>query len=194
MGNHTSKTPAPRVSIVVVEYSKRRRTASALTCCNLAILAKLQMILQSGHMPSVLQQLCRLPFNYFSDKALRAILLPTLLACCHGNPANRDVLQKEMSYQVYIVNIRCQYRREYLKSFRLICNSDRGENRPKWDALSYLSHADGGGLRQQRRRPGRSSCSVGASRSQTLKINETSAVKARSVAFITGGFCCCCFP
>ena len=59
------------------------------------------MILQSGHMPSVLQQLCRLPFGYFSDKALRAILLPTLLACCHDNPANRAVLQKEMSYQVY---------------------------------------------------------------------------------------------
>jgi hypothetical protein len=52
-------------------------------------------------MPSVLQQLCRLPFGYFSDKALRAILLPTLLACCHDNPANRVVLQKEMSYQVY---------------------------------------------------------------------------------------------
>ncbi|XP_057369813.1 S phase cyclin A-associated protein in the endoplasmic reticulum-like [Daphnia carinata] len=59
-----------------------------------------QMILQSGHMPSVLQQLCRLPFGYFSDKALRAILLPTLLACCHDNPANRVVLQKEMSYQM----------------------------------------------------------------------------------------------
>lgn len=58
------------------------------------------MILQSGHMPSVLQQLCRLPFGYFSDKSLRAILLPTLLACCHDNPANRAVLQKEMSYQV----------------------------------------------------------------------------------------------
>ena len=58
------------------------------------------MILQSGHMPSVLQQLCRLPFGYFSDKSLRAILLPTLLACCHDNAANRAVLQKEMSYQV----------------------------------------------------------------------------------------------
>lgn len=58
------------------------------------------MILQSGHMPSVLQQLCRLPFGYFSDRALRAVLLPTLLACCHDNPANRLILQKEMSYQV----------------------------------------------------------------------------------------------
>lgn len=104
-----------------------------------------QMILQSGHMPSVLQQLCRLPFSYFSDKALRAILLPTLLACCHDNPANRDVLQKEMSYQVRRgghVNIQ--------KSFRwLICNAD-AVTVPKWGALSCcLSHADGGGLRQR---------------------------------------------
>jgi hypothetical protein len=77
------------------------------------------MILQSGHMPSVLQQLCRLPFGYFSDKSLRAILLPSLLACCHDNPANRAVLQKEMSYQV---------RSLYIPPFiphRLFCKSNR---------------------------------------------------------------------
>ena len=59
-----------------------------------------QMILQSGHMPSVLQQLCRLPFQYFSEKQLQAVLFPTLLACCHGNASNRAILEKEMSYQV----------------------------------------------------------------------------------------------
>jgi hypothetical protein len=59
-----------------------------------------QMILQSGHMPSVLQQLCRLPFQYFSEKKLQAVLFPTLLACCHDNQSNRIILEKEMSYQV----------------------------------------------------------------------------------------------
>ena len=58
------------------------------------------MILQSGHMPSVLQQLCRLPFQYFSEKKLQAVLFPTLLACCHDNQSNRIILEKEMSYQV----------------------------------------------------------------------------------------------
>ena len=67
------------------------------------------MILQSGHMPSVLQQLCRLPFNYFSDKTLQAVLFPTLVACCHGSPSNQSILTKEMSYQViddgFVINL-----------------------------------------------------------------------------------------
>jgi len=57
-----------------------------------------QMMVQSGHQPSVLQQLCNLPFPYFSQPNLKEILFPTLLACCHENKENVVVLSQEMSW------------------------------------------------------------------------------------------------
>jgi hypothetical protein len=58
------------------------------------------MMIQSGYMPTVLQQLCNLPFQYFSNPSLSCLLFPTLLACCSGNQQNRDILEQEVSYQV----------------------------------------------------------------------------------------------
>ncbi|XP_042882027.1 S phase cyclin A-associated protein in the endoplasmic reticulum-like isoform X3 [Penaeus japonicus] len=59
-----------------------------------------QMVIQSGEMPSVLQQLCNLPWQYFSEPRLTAVLFPTLLACSLGNHDNMLILQQEMSFQV----------------------------------------------------------------------------------------------
>ncbi|CAL4114157.1 unnamed protein product, partial [Meganyctiphanes norvegica] len=59
-----------------------------------------QMVIQSGEMPSVLQQLCDLPWPYFSEPHLTTVLFPTLLACCTDNDQNMHILQQEMSFQV----------------------------------------------------------------------------------------------
>nr|XP_045611735.1 S phase cyclin A-associated protein in the endoplasmic reticulum-like isoform X1 [Procambarus clarkii]XP_045611736.1 S phase cyclin A-associated protein in the endoplasmic reticulum-like isoform X1 [Procambarus clarkii]XP_045611737.1 S phase cyclin A-associated protein in the endoplasmic reticulum-like isoform X1 [Procambarus clarkii] len=59
-----------------------------------------QMVIQSGEVPSVLQQLCNLPWQYFSEPNLTAVLFPTLLACCLHNHDNMIILQQEMSFQV----------------------------------------------------------------------------------------------
>ncbi|XP_059161498.1 S phase cyclin A-associated protein in the endoplasmic reticulum-like isoform X2 [Physella acuta] len=56
-----------------------------------------QVIIQSGQPPTVLQQLCALPFQYFSDPRLVAVLLPTLICCCFNNNSNRDILEQELS-------------------------------------------------------------------------------------------------
>uniref|UniRef100_UPI00358E2B04 S phase cyclin A-associated protein in the endoplasmic reticulum isoform X1 n=2 Tax=Myxine glutinosa TaxID=7769 RepID=UPI00358E2B04 len=56
-----------------------------------------QLMVQSGRQPTVLQQLCMLPFHYFSNLGLRRILLPTLIAAAFRNPLNRGILEQELS-------------------------------------------------------------------------------------------------
>ncbi|XP_037082279.1 LOW QUALITY PROTEIN: S phase cyclin A-associated protein in the endoplasmic reticulum-like [Pollicipes pollicipes] len=59
-----------------------------------------QMVIQKGNMPTVLQQLLTLPFSYFSDPTLTAVLFPTLLACSFDNAQTRAILQEELSFQI----------------------------------------------------------------------------------------------
>ena len=56
-----------------------------------------QVIIQSGQPPTVLQQLCALPFPYFSDARLMNVLFPTLVSCCYLVVRNREILQQELS-------------------------------------------------------------------------------------------------
>ncbi|XP_077988787.1 S phase cyclin A-associated protein in the endoplasmic reticulum-like [Glandiceps talaboti] len=56
-----------------------------------------QFIVQSGRTPTLLQQLCSLPFQYFSDPRLMNVLFPTLIACCYNNVATKKILEQEMS-------------------------------------------------------------------------------------------------
>lgn len=61
------------------------------------LLLYFQVIVQSGRHPTVLQKLCQLPFQYFSDPRLIRVLFPTLIAACYNNPQNKIILEQEMS-------------------------------------------------------------------------------------------------
>ncbi|XP_056020838.1 S phase cyclin A-associated protein in the endoplasmic reticulum-like isoform X2 [Ostrea edulis] len=56
-----------------------------------------QIVIQSGQSPTVLQQMCSLPFQYFSDPRLTGVLFPTLIACCYNNKSNTAILEQELS-------------------------------------------------------------------------------------------------
>ncbi|CAK8676515.1 unnamed protein product [Clavelina lepadiformis] len=56
-----------------------------------------QDLVDSGAQPTVLQQLCLLPFAYFSSPALMDILFPTLISCCYDNDANLAMFEQEAS-------------------------------------------------------------------------------------------------
>lgn len=53
--------------------------------------------MELGTPPTILQQLCNLPFNYFSDNKLICVLYPTLVCYCYGNEKNKSVLATEVS-------------------------------------------------------------------------------------------------
>jgi hypothetical protein len=59
-----------------------------------------QIKIELGTPPTILQQLCNLPFNYFADKRLIDILFPTLISFCFINEKNTIVLTSELSSQM----------------------------------------------------------------------------------------------
>ncbi|XP_050542280.1 S phase cyclin A-associated protein in the endoplasmic reticulum [Daktulosphaira vitifoliae] len=59
-----------------------------------------QSMLQSGPSPTVLQLLCNLPFQYFSNPTLISVLFPTLLACCSNNAHNRALVETEICFDL----------------------------------------------------------------------------------------------
>nr|XP_004660482.2 S phase cyclin A-associated protein in the endoplasmic reticulum isoform X2 [Jaculus jaculus] len=56
-----------------------------------------QVVVQSGRRPTVLQKLCQLPFQYFSDPRRVKVLFPSLIAACYNNLQNKVILEQEMS-------------------------------------------------------------------------------------------------
>ncbi|XP_067871611.1 S phase cyclin A-associated protein in the endoplasmic reticulum isoform X2 [Heterodontus francisci] len=66
-----------------------------------------QVTVQSGRHPTVLQKLCQLPFQYFSDQRLIKVLFPTLITACYNNPQNKVILEQEMSCILLATFIQC---------------------------------------------------------------------------------------
>lgn len=56
-----------------------------------------QLFLQCGRGPSILHQLCTLPFGYFSDPKLRTILFPTLISICFKNLENKEIVSQDLN-------------------------------------------------------------------------------------------------
>uniref|UniRef100_A0A914XVD8 Uncharacterized protein n=1 Tax=Plectus sambesii TaxID=2011161 RepID=A0A914XVD8_9BILA len=73
----------PRLLVAVGHFAAVSQRAQALT------------VLGGQH--SIVQQLCVLPFRYFSDPALMRLLFPTLIACCFRRPTAVSLLKQELS-------------------------------------------------------------------------------------------------
>lgn len=54
-----------------------------------------------GWQRSLLTYLCSLPFVYFSNSALTAILMPTLIAICFQNKLAVDLIKPTLSTKVF---------------------------------------------------------------------------------------------
>ncbi|XP_054932953.1 S phase cyclin A-associated protein in the endoplasmic reticulum isoform X4 [Dermacentor andersoni] len=87
-----------------------------------------QAVIQSGEQPTLLQLLCTLPFEYFSNPELTQVLFPTLVCCCFGNEHNRTVLEKELSPVLLanFVEISCPCSYKWAR-YPITCDKRRAE-------------------------------------------------------------------
>jgi len=56
-----------------------------------------------GEQPTILQQLCLLPFNYYTDEYLKSVLFPTMCCACYNNENNCHIVAAEVSL-VYLAS------------------------------------------------------------------------------------------
>jgi hypothetical protein len=60
----------------------------------------------NGRSPTLLQRLCSLPIQYFTDPKCKEVLMPTIISICYANDTNKDILEREMSTQMVVNFIR----------------------------------------------------------------------------------------
>lgn len=91
--------------------------------------------MQSGRHPTVLQKLCQLPFQYFSDPRLVRVLFPSLIAACYNNCQNKSILEREMSCVLLATFIQ-------VPPTRGLCSSrgDKGRGEPTASTLQHTPH------------------------------------------------------
>ncbi|CAM9606933.1 unnamed protein product [Discosporangium mesarthrocarpum] len=107
-------------------------------CC-----AKNQELLgQRGSSPTLLVQLCNLPFRYFAEPVYQDILFPTLISICFRNDQNRDIVENDLAMELLASYLK-QYTREYKldnkKHGQLEGNftPTPGKSPPPWVMLSW---------------------------------------------------------
>ncbi|XP_046858949.1 S phase cyclin A-associated protein in the endoplasmic reticulum-like isoform X2 [Xenia sp. Carnegie-2017] len=81
-----------------------------------------QVFVLSGRSPTLLQKLCSLPFQYFSNPRLRNILFPTLICACYENEQNKEILEQEVS---------CALLSNYLEDQSLDFQQDKMDEKPR---------------------------------------------------------------
>ena len=57
-----------------------------------------QLLMAKGE-NTITQKLCNLPFHYFSDKKLKEILFPTLIALGYKNTRIYEIMDQEIAFE-----------------------------------------------------------------------------------------------
>ncbi len=95
--------------------------------------------MELGTPPTILQQLCNLPFNYFSDVKLISVLYPTLICYCYDNEKNLSVLSTEVSTDLLAHFIWEKLKREEMGQCNVNENSDSGMVLDGLDLFFYIA-------------------------------------------------------
>ena len=66
---------------------------------------KFQNLVCKGEM-TIIQQICQLPFSYFSEKLLKDILFPTLINMTYNNERNTKILSNEINLELIVIYLK----------------------------------------------------------------------------------------
>ena len=66
---------------------------------------KFQNLVSKGEM-TIIQQICQLPFSYFSEKLLKDILFPTLIAITYNHDRNTKILSDEINLDLIVLYLK----------------------------------------------------------------------------------------
>jgi len=66
---------------------------------------RFQNLVSKGEM-TIIQQICQLPFSYFSEKLLKDILFPTLIAITYNHDRNTKILSNEINLELMVLYLK----------------------------------------------------------------------------------------
>ena len=66
---------------------------------------RFQNLVSKGEM-TIIQQICQLPFSYFSEKLLKDILFPTLIAITYNHERNTKILSDEINLDLIVLYLK----------------------------------------------------------------------------------------
>ena len=66
---------------------------------------RFQNLVSKGEM-TIIQQICQLPFSYFSEKLLKDILFPTLINMTYNNERNTKILSNEINLELIVLYLK----------------------------------------------------------------------------------------